>query len=67
MFFSNGDVREEFAMDEHSVGPARNHPTTGRSLHCQVEHHVRDKFATPILYDIDNLNFMIFVLHIHDH
>jgi hypothetical protein len=24
MFFSNGDVREEFAMDEHYVGPARN-------------------------------------------
>jgi hypothetical protein len=26
MFFSNGDVREEFAMDEHYVGPARNRP-----------------------------------------
>jgi hypothetical protein len=24
MFFSNGDVREKFAMDEHYVGPARN-------------------------------------------
>ena len=28
--------------------------STGRSLHSQVEHHVRDKFATPILYGIDN-------------
>ena len=28
--------------------------STGRLLHCQVEHHVRDKFATPILYGIDN-------------
>ena len=29
----------------------------GRSLHCQVEHHVRDKFATPILYGINNFKF----------
>ena len=28
-----------------------------RLLHCQVEHHVRDKFATPILYGIDNFKF----------
>ena len=35
--------------------------TTGRSLHCQVEHHVRTKFATPILYAIDNFkNYEIF-------
>ena len=27
---------------------------TGGSLHSQVEYHVRDKFATPILYGIDN-------------
>ena len=26
MFFSNGDVREEFAVDEHYVGTARNRP-----------------------------------------
>ena len=26
----------------------------GRSLHCQVEHHVRIKFATPILHAIEN-------------
>ena len=26
---------------------------TGRSLHCQVENHVRTKFATPILYAMD--------------
>ena len=31
--------------------------STGRLLHCQVEHHVRDNFATPILYDIDNFEF----------
>ena len=31
--------------------------TTGRSLHYQVEHHVGDKFATPILYVIDNFKF----------
>ena len=31
--------------------------TTGRLLRCQVEHHVRDKFATPILYGIDNFIF----------
>ena len=30
---------------------------TGRSLHCQVEHHVRIKFVTPIL---QILKFMIF-------
>ena len=30
---------------------------TGRLLHCQVEHHVQDKFATPILYGIDNFKF----------
>ena len=26
MFFNNGDVREEFAADDHYVGPARNRP-----------------------------------------
>src|ERR1700737_4804700 len=26
MFFSNGDVREEFAMDDHYVGPTHNRP-----------------------------------------
>ena len=37
---------------------------TGRSLHCQVENHVRTKFANPILYAIDNFtNYDIF-LHI---
>jgi hypothetical protein len=35
--------------------------STGRSLHCQVENHVRTKFATPILYAIDNSkNYDIF-------
>ena len=35
--------------------------TTGRSLHYQVENHVRTKFATPILYAIDNFkNYYIF-------
>ena len=27
MFFDNGDIREEFATDDHYVGPARNRPT----------------------------------------
>ena len=40
---------------------------TGLSLHSQVEHHVQDKFATPILYGIDNFKFYDFFLHIHDH
>ena len=26
MFFSNGDVHQEFAMDEHYIGPTRNRP-----------------------------------------
>ena len=26
MLFSYGDVREDFAMDEHYIGPARNRP-----------------------------------------
>jgi len=26
MFFDNGDIREEFAADDHYVGPARNRP-----------------------------------------
>jgi hypothetical protein len=29
----------------------------GRSLHCQVDHHVRTKFATPILHAKDNFKF----------
>ena len=29
----------------------------GGSLHSQVEHHVRDKFATHVLYGIDILLF----------
>jgi hypothetical protein len=32
----------------------------GGSLHSQVEHHVRDKFAAPILYGIDNPSIMMF-------
>jgi hypothetical protein len=37
---------------------------TGRSLHCQVENHVRTKFATPILYAIDNSkNYDIFSMY----
>ena len=30
---------------------------TWRLLYCQVEHHERDKFATPVLYGIDNFKF----------
>ena len=29
----------------------------GGSFHSQVEHHVRDKFAAPILYGRDNFKF----------
>ena len=37
---------------------------TERSLHCQVENHVRIKFATPILYAIDNFkNYDIFSIY----
>ena len=40
----------------------------GGSLHSQVEHHVRDKFTTPILYGIDNFKFYDnFSLRIHNH
>ena len=42
----------------NSNGPL---PLIGGSLHCQIEHHVRDKFATPILHGIDNFkNYDIF-------
>jgi hypothetical protein len=43
---------------------SKDGPTlTRRSLHCQVENHVRTKFATPILYAIDIfLNYDIFSL-----
>ena len=34
--------------------------STGRSLYCQVENHVRTKFATPILYAIDNFKIYEF-------
>jgi hypothetical protein len=37
MFFSNGDVWEEFAMDEHYVGPARNQPAP--SFYVGVDCH----------------------------
>ena len=37
---------------------------TGRSLHCQVENHVQTKFATPILYAIDNFkNYDFFSIY----
>ena len=29
----------------------------GGSLHSQVEHHMQDKFATPVLHGIDNFKF----------
>ena len=37
MFFNNGDIREEFAMDEHYVGPARNR--TAPSFRVSVDCH----------------------------
>ena len=37
----------------------------GGSLHRQVEHHVRNKFATPMLYGIDSFIFHdVFFLNI---
>ena len=38
---------------------------TRRSLHCQVEHHVQTKFATPILHAIDNFNIYGIFLYIY--
>ena len=32
----------------------------GGSLISQVEHHLQDKFASPLLYGIDNFICMIF-------
>ena len=43
---------------DQSIAQLTNPPlATGRSLHCQVEHHVRDKFATVAIYGIDNFKF----------
>ena len=39
-------------LDPYSINISK---FTGRSLHCQVEHHVQTKFATPILHAIENL------------
>ena len=36
---------------------------TGRSLHCQVINHVRTKFATPILYAINNFKIYDFSIY----
>ena len=36
-------------------------------LHSQVEHHVQDKFATPILYGKDNFKFNDIFLHLDSH
>jgi len=38
---------------------------TGRSFHCQVEHHVRTKFVALILYVIDNFNNCDVFFHIY--
>ena len=37
IFFSNGDVSEEFTMDEHYVGHARNRPAP--SFHVTVDYY----------------------------
>ena len=37
VFFSNGDVREVFVVDEHYVGPARNRPAP--SFYMGVDCH----------------------------
>ena len=38
----------------------------GHSI-VKVEHHVQDKFATPILYGIDDFKFSDIFLYIHNH
>ena len=38
---------------------------TGRSLHCQVEHYVRTKFATPILHAIDSFRIYDIFFYIY--
>ena len=39
---------------DHGTQNAQNRWFHGEITPCQVEHHVRTKFATPILYAIDN-------------
>jgi len=39
--------------------------STGRPLHCQVENHMQTKFATPILYAIDNFKMLIFFFYMY--
>ena len=48
----------------HEIG-SQYTSSTGRSLHCQVEHHQRTKFATPILHVIDNFKIYDIFPHIH--
>ena len=43
------DDINDFDDNENEEDDARN------SLHIQVEYHMRDKFATPILYGIDKI------------
>ena len=43
---------EEAILESHIVMHSMSH---GEITPCQVEHHVRTNFATPILYAIDNL------------
>ena len=57
-----GKISMVSILCEDGIGPNRSLGVevyhrlviTGRSLHCQVEHHVRIKFATPVLHGIDN-------------
>jgi hypothetical protein len=47
------------SLDQYPLKPSYTH--TGFTL-CQVEHHLRTKFATPILHAIDNRkNYDIFL------
>ena len=52
LHFDNEEYTHMSSKDDDIVGYI-----TRRSLHCQVEHHVQTKFATPILHAIDNLKF----------
>ena len=54
-------IRYWIQYNPHTANRDVPNKSTGRSLHCQVENHMRTKFATPILYAIDNFkNYDIF-------
>ena len=50
----NGTKPNNDTMTNNEFVEHDNMARGGGSLHSQVEHHARDKFATPILHGIDN-------------